>query len=57
MVEPCARVDVLVARLGRVERVVRIVHLPVDINDKTLLIIVHVFFAKENVQIGQMMIR
>ena len=27
MVEPCARVDVLVARLGRVEGVVRIVHL------------------------------
>ena len=27
MVEPCARVDVLVARLGRVEGVVRIVYL------------------------------
>ena len=27
MVAPCARVDVLVARLGRVEGVVRIVHL------------------------------
>ena len=31
MVAPCARVDVLVARLGRVERVVRIVHLAEDI--------------------------
>ena len=47
MVAPCARVDVLVARLGRVEGVVRIVHLRENILEeknfwiKNIIKIVH----------------